>query len=65
MLIKCLPSLFTLAAVTFQENLLKTMVQIENTYFDLANTCKKNCLVICDRGVMDASACKYRMNEIY
>lgn len=45
-------------AVKFQENLLKTMVQIEDTFFDLAATCQKNCLVICDRGVMDASACK-------
>lgn len=45
-------------AAKFQENLLKTMIQIENTFFDLAATCQKNCLVICDRGVMDASACK-------
>lgn len=45
-------------AVKFQENLLKTMIQIENTFFDLASTCPKNCLVICDRGVMDASACE-------
>ena len=34
------------------------MMQIEDTYFDLAAGCKQNCLVICDRGVMDASACK-------
>lgn len=40
----------------FQANLLKTMIQIENTYFELAKTCKRNCLIICDRGVMDASA---------
>lgn len=40
----------------FQVNLLKTMIQIENTYFELAKTCKRNCLIICDRGVMDASA---------
>lgn len=40
----------------FQENLLKTMMQLENTYFDLANSLNQNCLVICDRGVMDASA---------
>lgn len=43
-------------AYRFQENLIRTMVQIENTYFDLAASCNKNCLVICDRGIMDASA---------
>ncbi|XP_063702658.1 TRPL translocation defect protein 14 isoform X2 [Culicoides brevitarsis] len=40
----------------FQENLIHTMIQIENTYFELGRTCKRNCLIICDRGVMDASA---------
>jgi len=40
----------------FQENLLKTMFQLEDTYFSLASTQKRNCLVICDRGAMDASA---------
>ena len=39
-----------------QENLLKTMFQLEDTYFSLASTQKRNCLVICDRGAMDASA---------
>lgn len=34
------------------------MIQIENTYFELGKSCSKNCLIICDRGVMDASACK-------
>ena len=34
------------------------MMQIENSYFDLAKNAKKNCLIICDRGLMDASACK-------
>ncbi|GAB6029835.1 TRPL translocation defect protein 14 [Chamberlinius hualienensis] len=43
-------------AYKFQENLLRTMIQIENTFFQLAESCKKNCLVICDRGTMDASA---------
>ena len=34
------------------------MIQIENTFFDLANatTDSRNVLVICDRGTMDASA---------
>ena len=40
----------------FQENLLKTMFQIEDTYFSLATTQNRNCLVICDRGAMDCSA---------
>ncbi|KAL3268601.1 hypothetical protein HHI36_007708 [Cryptolaemus montrouzieri] len=43
-------------AVLFQENLLKTMVQIENTFFELGRTSSRNCLIICDRGAMDASA---------
>jgi hypothetical protein len=44
------------AAIKFQENLLKTMVQMENTFFELAESCTRNCLIICDRGAMDASA---------
>ncbi|XP_026329550.1 TRPL translocation defect protein 14 isoform X3 [Hyposmocoma kahamanoa] len=40
----------------FQENLLKTMIQIENTFFELGRTSTRNCLIICDRGAMDASA---------
>lgn len=43
-------------AFKFQENLIKTMMQVENTYFDLAQTCPQNCLVVCDRGLMDGSA---------
>ncbi|XP_026758186.1 TRPL translocation defect protein 14 isoform X2 [Galleria mellonella] len=43
-------------ASKFQENLLKTMIQIENTFFELGRTCQRNCLIICDRGAMDASA---------
>ena len=42
--------------VSLQENLLKTMIQIENSFFDLAQSTERNCLVICDRGAMDASA---------
>ena len=45
------------AAEKFQANLLKTMMQIENSFFDLASASfSQNCLVICDRGTMDASA---------
>eukprot|EP00051_Salpingoeca_urceolata_P001026 m.38075 g.38075 ORF g.38075 m.38075 type:complete len:414 (-) comp11150_c0_seq2:1727-2968(-) len=41
----------------FQENLLKAMMTIENTFFDLARQhVDRNCLVICDRGLMDATA---------
>ncbi|XP_055374663.1 TRPL translocation defect protein 14 isoform X2 [Condylostylus longicornis] len=43
-------------AYKFQENLIRTMIQIENTYFELGASSTKNCLIICDRGVMDASA---------
>ncbi|XP_043221714.1 TRPL translocation defect protein 14-like isoform X2 [Amphibalanus amphitrite] len=43
-------------ALEFQNNLFRTMVSIENTYFELAETVDQNCLIICDRGTMDASA---------
>jgi len=50
----------------FQENLLKTMLAIETVFFDLAKSCGKDCLVICDRGAMDAAAYmeKTAFNEI-
>ncbi|RWS07739.1 uncharacterized protein B4U79_14730 [Dinothrombium tinctorium] len=48
---------------TFQENLMKTMLAIESTFFSLASTCRKNCLVVCDRGIMDAAA--YMSKESY
>ena len=42
---------------SLQENLLVSMMQVENTFFDLAEACQdRNVLVICDRGTMDASA---------
>jgi len=42
----------------FQENLVKTMLCLEDTYFSMAEkiTTGQNALVICDRGTMDASA---------
>ncbi|XP_067630004.1 TRPL translocation defect protein 14 [Eurosta solidaginis] len=43
-------------AYKFQENLIRTMIQIENTYFELGHSSQRDCLIICDRGVMDASA---------
>lgn len=48
---------FFQTAYKFQENLIRTMIQIENTFFELGRSCTRNCLIICDRGVMDASAC--------
>lgn len=38
------------AVRSFQENLLKTMMQIEETFHDLASSSSNNCLIICDRG---------------
>lgn len=43
----------------FQCNILKTILQLEETFFDLAvGEEKKNVLVVCDRGTMDPSACE-------
>jgi hypothetical protein len=50
-------ALFT--AVRFQEELLRTMMQIESVFFRLAETVNQNVLIICDRGSMDASACEF------
>jgi len=44
------------AQMEFQENLLRTIIQIENSFFALAEASQRNCLVICDRGTMDPSA---------
>jgi len=43
------------AAEEFQADILRTQLQIENTFFSLAEASDRNCLVICDRGVMDSS----------
>lgn len=32
------------------------MIALENTYFSMAEKSSHNCIIICDRGVMDASA---------
>ena len=47
-----------ISAYEFQTNLLHTMLRTEETFFSLAESCKRNCLVICDRGAMDATACE-------
>ena len=36
-----------ISAYRFPANLIKTMMQIENSYFDLAKNAEKNCLIIC------------------
>ena len=42
----------------FQANLLKTMMQIESVYVELAALePEKNVLIVYDRGTMDPSAC--------
>ncbi|XP_072024351.1 TRPL translocation defect protein 14-like [Amphiura filiformis] len=41
-------------AYRFQYNLIQTMLFTENTYFELAESSEQNCLIICDRGTMDA-----------
>lgn len=51
------PELSHEQAYLFQLNLLKTLLQIEQTFFDLAAGHRdKNVLVICDRGAMDPFA---------
>ena len=35
---------------------MRTMISLENTYFSMAAKSGANTLIICDRGVMDASA---------
>ncbi|XP_022238480.1 TRPL translocation defect protein 14-like [Limulus polyphemus] len=50
------PDLTAEEAIRFQHDLLRVMMALEECYFSLAESCKQNCLVICDRGTMDASA---------
>jgi len=51
-----IPNITSALRYYLQENLLRTMIQIENSFFALAEASERNCLVICDRGSMDASA---------
>lgn len=47
-------------AFQFQMDILLVMLRIENTFFNLAESEAEhgqNCIVLCDRGTMDASAC--------
>ncbi|KAL8563428.1 hypothetical protein ACOMHN_051372 [Nucella lapillus] len=40
----------------FQENVIKTMTQVENTFHHLAEQRQQNVLLICDRGIMDGAS---------
>ena len=42
----------------FQRNILKTILQLESTFFEMAQEDSKNTIVVCDRGTMDPSACE-------
>ena len=42
----------------FQHSILTTLLEIERTFFQLADQDKSNVLVVCDRGAMDPSACE-------
>lgn len=42
----------------FQRSILKTVLTIESTFFQLAEHDTANVLVVCDRGAMDPSACE-------
>ena len=48
---------------SFQLNLLKTILQLEKTYEDLAQFSKQNCIILCDRGTMDGSACELQLKS--
>ena len=45
-------------SMDFQSNILRTILQIEKTIFDLAEQDKGKVLIVCDRGAMDPSACE-------
>lgn len=46
----------------FQKHLLKTMLEVEETFFALARSnteLGQNTIILCDRGAMDPSACTH------
>ena len=47
-------------AFDFQCNILKTILQLETTFIEMAEKDKGNVLIVCDRGAMDPSACEER-----
>lgn len=44
----------------FQKSILTTLLEIEKTYFQLAEQDTGNVLIVCDRGSMDPLACEDR-----
>ena len=47
-------------AERFQENIVRTILQLERTFFEMAEgDSARNVLVACDRGALDPSACQY------
>ena len=38
---------------------MKTLLQLEQTFYDLAGSCQRDTLVISDRGAMDPSSCMF------
>ena len=55
----------SVAAFNFQQNVIKTMMQVENTFHSLAERRRQNVLLICDRGVMDGSACEFSLSLLF
>ena len=43
---------------SFNESIVRTMMNVEQTFMELAKLGSKKCLIVCDRGVMDPSACE-------
>ena len=50
------PELTEEDAWSFQESIVLTMLRVEETFFRLAETSQRPCLIICDRGLMDPKA---------
>ena len=43
----------------FQKSILTTLLEVEKTFFQLAEHDTGNVLIVCDRGSMDPLACEY------
>lgn len=42
----------------FNRNILKTILQLETTFFEMAVEDKRDVIIVCDRGTFDPSACE-------
>lgn len=42
----------------FNRNILKTIIQLETTFFEMAVEDKRDVIIVCDRGTFDPSACE-------